>query len=709
MNKKRKALLFTTAMMAVGCLFVVSSCDGGGSTTTSEEPSTSTSSTSAGLTLTPTTANINIDETIVLTATVSDSSTYLVSWTSSDNAVASVSNGTVTGVSAGSATITASARKKGTTTVLETKTCAVTVVDEKITLSQSTARIILNESTTLTLEASANFEGTIVWSSSNESVATVSSSGVVTGIAAGSTTIKASIGDVYASCEVTVYDSYFSLEEQTSVVVGATKAISVTGTVSGTQEWTSSDKTIATVDSTGHVTGVAQGMSVITLSANGLTSTCVVAVTTTDDAAVELKSGNKATAVNDPMNWYYLLESDTATVSSIPTIANDLINIDITHTGPSGANYVYLRYQPDTTGNIEYDVTLYVYSATDSTIAINGVDTAFTAGLNKNVSTFTSVPSTESASPFQFKFRTAGQYYIMPIFTATGAAKPADPNALPGGTNATKAVVAANPGKWYYYLQNGGTVSETPTMVDGLITVKASVSEVTAENVENLVYLRYQPDSTGAVDYAVTLNINIADACKVEINGTSHDLVAGDNTITLDYTSVAPASSSPFQIKFLAAGDYSLKPAFASTSEPTPTPTPSGTDLPSGGKNSVVAADPLKWYYFSDGACVVDSATISAENEINLAISNIDTTAKKYVYIRYQPDSTGGVTYTVKYSINASAAATVEIAGTATDLIAGDNTGSVSFTSSDTATAKPFAVKFKTAATFALTFAFLAA
>lgn len=76
----------------------------------------------SGVSVSPATASVNVDATVELTATVnpSNATDKNVTWTSSDIAKATVSDGTVTGKAAGSVTITATAGGKS-------GTCAVTV------------------------------------------------------------------------------------------------------------------------------------------------------------------------------------------------------------------------------------------------------------------------------------------------------------------------------------------------------------------------------------------------------------------------------------------------------------------------------------------------------------------------------------------------------------------------------------------------------
>jgi hypothetical protein len=78
-----------------------------------------------GVTLNKSTASIAVDGTETLTATTVPAG-QTVTWTSSDDEVATVSGGVVTGVAAGTATITASITVDGQT---YTATCAVTVTE----------------------------------------------------------------------------------------------------------------------------------------------------------------------------------------------------------------------------------------------------------------------------------------------------------------------------------------------------------------------------------------------------------------------------------------------------------------------------------------------------------------------------------------------------------------------------------------------------
>ena len=132
-----------------------------------------------------------------------------------------------------------------------------------VTISQTSASIIIGEN--LSLTATASDEAEITWSTSDEDVATVSRNGTVRGVGEGTATITAATEDASAT-------------------------------------------SIATVSSTGLVTGVAEGTAPITARRGSAGSdTCTVTVTwegRPDDYA-EIEAGDEAGADANPGTWIY--------------------------------------------------------------------------------------------------------------------------------------------------------------------------------------------------------------------------------------------------------------------------------------------------------------------------------------------------------------------------------------------------------------------
>lgn len=133
-----------------------------------------------------------------------------VTWTSSDPEVASVSwNGRVTAISRGTVNITATIEGLGSKSCIfrcnfsgtapSAGNGEVTSSAGGMTLSRSDFTLDPGESWQLTVSGTSS---TITWSSSNESVATVSSNGTVTNVGRGQCTVTAEVDGVKLSCIV---------------------------------------------------------------------------------------------------------------------------------------------------------------------------------------------------------------------------------------------------------------------------------------------------------------------------------------------------------------------------------------------------------------------------------------------------------------------------------------------------------------------------
>ena len=156
----------------------------------------------------------------------------------------------------------------------------------KVTLSKSKATI--EKGKTMTIKATVSKKTlsyvNVKWKSSNTKVATVTSSGKVKGIKAGTATITCtSSTGLSAKCKVTV--GYVKLDKSEAVIKkGKTKTLTATVYPSSLSDksvtWKSSNTKVATVTSKGKVKGVKAGTATITCTSNatGLSTTCKVTV-----------------------------------------------------------------------------------------------------------------------------------------------------------------------------------------------------------------------------------------------------------------------------------------------------------------------------------------------------------------------------------------------------------------------------------------------
>lgn len=239
-----------------------------------------------GITVDKTATTIVKGATDKLTATlVPADANGTITWSTSDSSVATVSSdGTVTAVKNGTATVTA---KCGDLSA-QTK---VTVINplKAITITGTTHSIKKGQTTQLGLTydpADTTDSVAATWTSSNTSVATVSKTGLVTALKDGSTTIKATVGNVSSTYDIAVKEVKLigiKMEEKALIHKGDTKALTVEYTPADTTDdktvaWSSSDSTVASVDNNGIVTAVKPGSAVITAKVGNYQATCAVTV-----------------------------------------------------------------------------------------------------------------------------------------------------------------------------------------------------------------------------------------------------------------------------------------------------------------------------------------------------------------------------------------------------------------------------------------------
>ena len=176
-----------------------------------------------GITVSPNANTITPGEDLFLTTTFSPSSTTLksVTWSSSNTSVAKVDyNGRVKAISFGNATITATAKDgsgvSGSATIIVANQAGGDTTPRVNSVTVSPKSVSLYRDGTYTQQLSATVSVSygasqaVSWTSSNTNVATVSSSGLVTGKTAGTTTITVRStfdNSQFDTCSVTVYSS----------------------------------------------------------------------------------------------------------------------------------------------------------------------------------------------------------------------------------------------------------------------------------------------------------------------------------------------------------------------------------------------------------------------------------------------------------------------------------------------------------------------
>ena len=224
--------------------------------------------------------------TLIVTIYPADATDKTVSWTNSDETVISLdSNGKITALKEGSATVAAIVGDKSAS-------CAVTVANSvvpvtSVALNKITLSLEKGQSAKLiaTVTPSDATDKTVTWNSSDFSIVSVDQDGNLKALKGGTATITAKAGEKSASCRVTVVSPVTSVSiDQSALTMEVGQSTVLVATVNPDDatdksvSWTSSDNLVATVDGAGKVTALKKGSATITAYAGSKSATCSVTV-----------------------------------------------------------------------------------------------------------------------------------------------------------------------------------------------------------------------------------------------------------------------------------------------------------------------------------------------------------------------------------------------------------------------------------------------
>ena len=281
--------------------------------------------------LSPSVSQVHVGQTTQITATVTDVNGNpvtgaTVTFGSNANTIASISSSTATtaqilaGPNSGTATITGtSGTKNGTASVIVSQ---VPVDSVHVVASSDTLTVgHLDTLTATAFDSSGNLltGRTVTWRSSNAAVATVSASGIVTTLQPGTVVIFASISGVSGSVtllvnpvpigSVTIAPLTDTVSQTGQIQLTATVKDSLGNVVMNpTVTWMSSANGVATVTSSGLVTGVSAGSATITASDGGKSGTNTTVVTASV-ATVDVAPTTDTIFASSPGNTVQLIDS----------------------------------------------------------------------------------------------------------------------------------------------------------------------------------------------------------------------------------------------------------------------------------------------------------------------------------------------------------------------------------------------------------------
>lgn len=253
------------------------------------------------------TTPVGDNEPLFLLAHMTDGTTIdvtaLATWTTDDPTIATIENGQVHGLRAGS-TLAHASYQGATATVLITVTTAILAsltVDPPATTIPIGLTTTFNAAGVMTDNTVIDISNTVRWRTTNTAIATVDADGRVTGVAAGRTQVVASVGEISAAADVTVSGITITAlivtpdgptipvthAQQLRAVVKLSDGSNTD--VTGDVTWTSANPAIATVDADGTVHGVATGTTVVTAQIGSLTTQVTVTVSSATLSRVEVR------------------------------------------------------------------------------------------------------------------------------------------------------------------------------------------------------------------------------------------------------------------------------------------------------------------------------------------------------------------------------------------------------------------------------------
>ncbi len=318
-----------TAVGVGTATITVTTTDGSHRTTVSVTVAPAPAVRSVSLSESTSSIEVGSSEQLTVTVIVVGGASQTVSWTTSDATVATVSEGVVTGVSAGEAKIiaTSTVDNSKADTVTVTVTAALAVRSVSLNKATSSVEVGSSEQLTVAVIVVGGASQAVSWTTSDASVATVSE-GLVTGVSVGETkiiatsTVDNSKADT-VTVTVTAVPSVTSVtlnKATSSIEVGSSEQLTVTvivvGGASQTVRWSSLHELIATV-SEGVVTGVSAGEAkIIATSTVDDSKTDTVTVTVTA-AAVNVTPSVTSVTLNKATSSIEVGSSEQLTVAVI--------------------------------------------------------------------------------------------------------------------------------------------------------------------------------------------------------------------------------------------------------------------------------------------------------------------------------------------------------------------------------------------------------
>ena len=339
------------------------------------------------------TAEVYVGEELTLYAAVfpSNAENTNVYWSTGDSKVATVTDGVVTGLSAGTTTITVISEDGGIKATCQVTVTVKVIPVTAITLSSTELKLEVGGKQTLQAEVKPEdaTDKSVTWSSSDPSVATVdSATGEVTAVSEGTATIfcSAADGSVSAACLVECTPAVVPVEslsldvDSVSLITGETKVLTATVTpedaTDKTVTWSSSDPSVVEVGPTGEITAKSAGEATVTCTSADGKQTVACTVTVSDTVVpvtnVTLSTSSLSLTVGQTRQLMATVHPSDATNKAVTWRSNKSsvasVSSDGEVTGKSAGIAIVSVFTEDGSKSASCRVTV-----TGSSIAVTGI------------------------------------------------------------------------------------------------------------------------------------------------------------------------------------------------------------------------------------------------------------------------------------------------------------------------------------------------
>lgn len=261
----------------------------------------------------------------------------LLLWTSSDETIAKVNpDGTVKGLAPGEATITATLKNDEAITnsvkiYVRTPVKTITIEPVKVDLLVGSSNDKAISQLSFSIDPDDAYDKTVIWTSSNEKVATVNENGLVTAHSKGSANIIATSTDPTtakkASVKINVGQAVSEIEiNPNEVTIPINKSVNIRATISPKDAtnkslvWSSANDSIASVSANGTIKGISVGNTVITAEAkdgSGIQATCKVTVVSPVKKVTLSETKNITMPIGIPYSLTAVVEPEDASIKDI--------------------------------------------------------------------------------------------------------------------------------------------------------------------------------------------------------------------------------------------------------------------------------------------------------------------------------------------------------------------------------------------------------